>query len=193
MHGNRRRCGGITEPTKKYCDYCERDLALRNKNHGQNMVRLLIDCGNYVFFDNILDLSFMSTPQTIECTCLEDTHRRYVNGIDCNKFFVTMPFNARTAELSQLDYKGLHRIRLEHLGADKGYEQECYISNAMLEMTTADIALKKIEFVGLGEAKFGTAIPKDVLEELRCPNCGAPVKSRYGACEYCSGWVECEW
>lgn len=187
------RCGSPTEPTKKYCDYCERDLAIRSKNHGNNKIRLLIDCGNYVFFDNIINFENTSTPQTIDCTTLDDSYCRTITGINYNTFSVTMPSSARTAELFRLDYKGIHRIRFEHLGTDIGFEQECYISNALSEMTSADIVLNKIEFEGISETVIGKAIPQDVLAELRCPNCGAPVNSRYGACPYCSGWVECEW
>ena len=40
---------------------------------------------------------------------------------------------------------------------------------------------------------FDSFIPKDVLDELRCPNCGAPIKSRLCACDYCGGWSEVSW
>ena len=118
------RCGGITEPTRKYCEYCERDLAIRSKN--QNRVRLLIDCGNYVFFDSIKKIDFTSTPQIIDTTMLGDCRQHYIKGLYDNKFKVDMMATARTAELFQLEYTGLHKIRLECLDIDMAYEQESY-------------------------------------------------------------------
>ena len=158
------------------------------------MVRLLIDCGNYVFFDNIINMEFEQTAPTIDVTLLEDTTVKCIQGVRSeDKFSVEMPLDTRTAELKNLDFSGFHNIRLEHLGADMGYEQKCYITTMVSEISPNGIAVQKIEFVGIDEAILGKVIPKEVMSELRCPNCGAPIKSRYGACDYCSGWVECEW
>lgn len=187
------RCGGITEPTKKYCEYCERDLALRSENHGSKKVRLLIDCGNYVYFDSISNIEFTQTPQMIECTTLEDTTRHCVVGKYDQNFSVEMPLQQRAMELLNLQYSGIHRIRLEHLGLDMSYEQACYIANTTSEFSPNEIVRQRIEFIGVGESVQGKAIPNDILAEMRCPNCGAPVKSKYGACDYCAGWNEVEW
>lgn len=188
------KCGGITEPTKKYCEYCERDLSIRSENHNGRAIRLLVDCENFIYFDSLTRLEFINNHPTIECTCLEDTHRRMIQGKPEVKFTIWMPTNRRSVEILKQDYLGLKTIRLEHLGADLSFEAESYISNAGIDMfQTSDIAMVQIEFVTVSDMVQGKAIPQDVLSEMRCPNCGAPIKSRYGACDYCSGWVEAEW
>lgn len=193
------RCGGITEPTKKYCEYCERDLAIRSEHHGWDKVRLLIDCGDFVYHDSIKRIDFHETPQVIETSCLEDGYRRYIKGNEERRFTVKFLLCKRSLELLKLNHDGLHKIRLEHLGRDIGYEQECYVSHYLaspMYSTYSDLEEPVnlcYEFVGVGESTIGTAIPKEVLSDMRCKNCGAPIKSRYGACDYCGGWNECEW
>lgn len=104
-----------------------------------------------------------------------------------------MPISERSKELMSLSYTGMHNIRFEHLGMDLGYEQKCYISNSSIDIYQEERAIQTIEFVGIDRMRVGKSIPNEILEGLRCPNCGAPVRSRYGACDYCSGWTEVEW
>ena len=187
------RCGSPTEPTKKYCDYCSRDLAIRNKDHNKNKFRILIDCGNYVFFDSLRNIEIIEKPSMIDATMLEDGTRRFLQGTPECRMIVDFALSERSMELMKLNYLGFHKIRLEHLGLDVSYEQECFISTFVNEITHSVLVHQRIELVGVGNRTTGTAIPKEVMDTFRCPNCGAPVKSRYGACEYCSGWIEAEW
>lgn len=175
------RCGSATEPTKTYCDYCMRDLSIRSLVHNRNKQRLLIDCGDYVYFDSIKSVEIIETPQYIDSI--------YKSGGYDRRFSIEMFLSERSKELLKLNFSGMRNIRFEHLGKDFSYEQKCYIS----EIKVDDFFTTKINFIGVGESKEGNVIPKDILQELRCPNCGAPVKSVYGACDYCSGWCECEW
>ena len=186
------RCGSPTEPTKKYCDYCSRDLAIRNKDHNKNKFRILIDCGNYVFFDSLKNIEIIETPSIIDVTMLEDVTRRFLHGTPESRIVMDFAFSERSAELMKLGYQGLHKIRLEHLGLDTSYEQECYIANSVAEIFRLEMVYQRIELIGVGNRITGTAIPKEIMDGFRCPNCGAPVTSRYGACEYCSGWSEIE-
>lgn len=187
------RCGGVTEPTKKYCDFCGRDLKLRRENH-INRARMLIDCGNYVFFDEIKRVDTVITPSTLEVTTLEDTRRRFIRGTNVNReLTVTFLSNTeRGRELFALPLSGIHKIRFEMLESDLGYEQECYIGNVERKINGSDLITETINFIGVNEMIVGNAIPQKVLDEFRCPNCGAPILSRYGACDYCSGWNEVE-
>jgi len=188
------RCGGVTKPTKKYCDYCSRDLNIRREKHNC-IARMLIDCGEYVFFDEIKQIETFQTP-SIDCTTLEDSRRICIKGaVTDNKISVVMDTNTdRSRELLSLAYNGIHKVRFELLGADLGFEQECYISDIQNDVYSPRARLEqKINFVGIGEMKQGGAIPQEVLAEFRCPNCGAPILSRYGACDYCSGWSEILW
>lgn len=188
------RCGGVTNPTKKYCDYCSRDLNIRRKKHNC-IARMLIDCGEYVFFDEIKQIETFQTP-SIDCTTLEDDRRNYIKGIvtDSKMSVVMATDTDRSRELLSLAFNGIHKVRFELLGADLGFEQECYISDIQRDVYSPRARLEqKINFVGIGEMKQGGAIPQDILAEFRCPNCGAPILSRYGACDYCSGWSEVTW
>lgn len=80
------------------------------------------------------------------------------------------------------------------LDADLGYEQKCYIGDVKTDTFGTDTVLEQtINFISVDEMTVGKAIPQEVLDEFRCSNCGAPILSRYGACDYCSGWNEVEW
>ena len=187
------RCGSACEPTKKYCDYCQRDLSLRRKDQNKNKVRLLIDCGNYVFFDEIKNIQFQERRESLEVTTLEDTYRREILAPSTYDFEIQMPLSDRGRELLKLGYTGIHKIRFEHLGIDQGFESEAYIGNSETDIYGDKAPMQTISFISVGNPIFGEAIPKEVMKELRCPNCGAYVDSRYGACRYCSGWIECMW
>ena len=184
------RCGAVTEPTKKYCEYCERDLSIRRDN--KSRVRLLIDSGDYIFVDTVKNIEFVSTPQVIEATCLEDTYTRTILGNYSRRFSVDLDSNGRTLELSPFFKDGIHKVRLECLDMDLGYEQECYLGNTIKDYIGERITTH-MEFIGVGGYTQGTAIPSEIIKEMRCPNCGAEITSRYGACPYCSGWSEVEW
>ena len=188
------RCGAACEPTKKYCDYCSRDLRLRQEVHNQNKMRLLIDCNNFIFFDEISKIEFQKKISTLDATVLEDTYKRIVCAPPTYDFEITVPFTERGLELLKHDYTGKHKIRFEHLGLDQGYESEAYIANSTVASTSfCETPMHTITFISIGNPIIGKAIPKEVLDEMRCPNCGAPINSRYGACPYCSGWSEIEW
>lgn len=185
------RCGSPTEPTKKYCDFCKRDLAIRSKNHGDNMIRLLVDCGNFIFFDEIHKIEFEEERQYLDATCLGDSYvRQLVSPLTYN-FKIKMLFTQRGLELLKTGYTGIHKIRFENLGSDQSYECDSYIVNSIREITSYE--MQTISFISVGNPVFGGAIPQEVLSEMRCPNCGAKITSRYGACSYCSGWIEAEW
>lgn len=185
------RCGGITEPTKKYCEYCERDLSIRRDN--KTKVRLLIDFGNYIFYDTVRNIEFVSTPSYIEATCLEDTYSRRIVSNYNEKFSVDLLACDRSLELPHIKSEGIHKVRLECLDMDLGYEQECYVGNISETIYSDEMITSHIEFIGVGDSVQGKAIPQEIMDEMRCPNCGAKITSRYGACPYCSGWSEVEW
>ena len=186
------RCGGVTEPTKKYCDYCERELGLRRLN--KNKMRLIVDCGEYVYFDAITNIITTETYNMIEATTLEDTHRKMISSpvVDRN-MEVTFAMDKRGRELLNLGLDKIKRIRLENIEADIGYEQDAYLGDISFMNPTKQILLGRMRLIGYGKSEIGRAIPQEVMKELRCPNCGAPIKSRYGACDYCSGWSEIAW
>lgn len=186
------RCGGVTKPTKRYCEYCERELGLRRLN--KNKMRLIVDCGEYVYFDAITNIITTETYNMIEATTLEDTHRKMISSpiVDRN-MEVTFTMDERGRELLNLGLNKIKRIRLENIEADIGYEQDAYLGDISIINPTEQILLGRMRLIGYGKSEIGRAIPQEVINELRCPNCGAPIKSRYGACDYCSGWSEIAW
>ena len=97
-------------------------------------------------------------------------------------------------ELAKYRYDEIHKIRFEHLGCDLAYESEVYITSCVREINPCEVSYQTIYFVSTGrETRCDTAIPMEIVKEMRCPNCGAEIRSRYGACPYCSGWSEVEW
>ena len=189
------RCGGVTDPKKKYCDYCSRNLEIRRKEN-KPRARILIDCNDYILFDSIKRVETVSTPSLIEISTFDDSRRSFIRGAECENR-LSLTFNTGTdrgRELFRLPFSGIHKIRFELLDADLGYKQKCYIGNVKTDTFGADIVLEQtINFIGVDEMTVGKAIPQEVLDEFRCSNCGAPILSRYGACDYCSGWNEVEW
>lgn len=188
------RCGGITEPTKKYCEFCERDLAIRSESKYKGMIRILIDCGNYVFFDSIRKFEPIEHAHEIDCTCLEDTRRTVIRSVPDYEFRIWMPTTERTAELMKLPYSGIKNVRVEIPYNDVSFEMQSYVSNVDVQMWSTNIMMEtQLHFICTSEPKQGRSVPEEIMKEMRCPNCGAPIKSRYGACDYCSGWSEIEW
>lgn len=187
------RCGGVTEPTKKYCDYCERDLTIRKKDH-TNDFRLLIDSGNFIFYDELINFTMYERAESLEVTCLNDVSRQIIQSPVTHDFTIQLPLTRRGTELAKHHYGGVHKIRFEHLGVDRAFETVAYIESFANEISYNTVAIQTIKFVSVGkELNYSSAIPFEVMSEMRCPNCGAQIRSQYGACPFCSGWSEIEW
>lgn len=187
------RCGGVTEPTKKYCDYCGRDLTKRKKDR-TNDFRLLIDNGNYIFYDELKKITIQERIERLDATCLEDTYRKIIQSPVTHDFSIQIPCTERGMELAKYRYNEIHKIRFENLVCDLAYESEVYITSCFREFNSCGFSYQTINFVSIGrETKYDTAIPIEIVKEMRCPNCGAEIRSRYGACPFCSGWSEVSW
>lgn len=190
------KCGGITDPRKRFCDYCSRDLNIRHEYKNKNKFRLLVNCGDYVFFDEIYRMRQNTEVPQIEASCLEDYSCQIFEGIPRMDFEIEMYLTQRANELLSMLHEGINNIRFEHLGFDKAFEmQSAVVSSAEIShYYQFEASTAKIRFEQYKPAKIYThAIPNEILSEMRCPNCGAPITSRLGACIYCSGWVEAEW
>lgn len=191
------KCGSPTDPAKKYCDYCGRELKVRTDVR-ENPIRLLIDSGNFVYWDEILDIDIVPMSQSIECTTLSDSYSHFIQPSRINwDFKIVLPMTWRSIELRKLNYQGIHDIRFEYIkkGFEGAWECKSCIQNFQVETFGPDELGKcEISFTMLDEMKaFNSAIPIDVLEAARCPNCGSPLNNRFGACKYCSGWSEILW
>lgn len=194
------KCGGATEPTKKYCDFCERELLAQQYLKERKLKkRVLIDCGkDFVNFNEIIDVGTIADePQVIDCTCLEDHHLHHIQGVRASSptFDFVIPLTDRGKELNSLIDNERHKVRFEvaSLGREMACEMDGFISSEVRQVMWGNVSTQKICIDAMDFKMFDHVIPDEVLEDFRCPNCGAPVKSRYGACDYCGGWSVCEW
>lgn len=187
-----RNCGGITNPDKEYCDYCSGKLLIKRikKQMKKRAIRVLIECDkDYVYFDEILSLGLQNEPEMIETTSLEDSESHLIHGRDIkNEVNVEMPLTERGMQLQRkLNDKSIYKTRIEVLEEDLAFEQESKIYFTMPECTVNSLLTQQIILEPYSPMRsFNTVVPDNVC----CPNCGAPIKSRYGACDYCGGWVE---
>lgn len=194
-------CGAPTDPNKELCDWCAQKALLKNFRQKQmfskSIVRVLVETGgNYINFDQIISISDISSePEKIEVTTLEDImsgEQKFIYGRrSIDNWSFTMPVTKRSYELSnKLEREKNYNIRIEALEADMAFEYSAEYINQTIPIA------KKNELI-----KFDlNFIPKDIKgiiktlvpPNMTCPNCGAPIKSRLGACDFCGGWIEFE-
>ena len=123
------RCGGVTEPTKKYCEYCERELKANGFFNSRRLnLRIMLEGQNgLVNFNDIASLDTIHNPQTIDCTTLEDTHRVAVRS-ESRSFDFTIFATQRGSELFGLinSYPKKTRIEVVNGDFDGAYEMTSY-------------------------------------------------------------------
>lgn len=197
------KCGGITKPGKRYCEYCGRDLIDEKSFITQiPKARILVEGSNgLVNFNTMREFSFEEEqPPAIEATSLADTtFKRYVPRIAYSVFTINaeLAFSQRTGELISLIGNSVKKIRFELKlpGYEMALEARSYIHKEVIDLRPNEIATVGIDFNMDGEdiSFFDNVIPKYILDDMTCPNCGAPIRSRLGTCDYCGGWNEVEW
>lgn len=191
------RCGGVTRPDKKYCEYCEREL-LDNKMFVKQKprFRILVEGNNgLINFNGIRSFNIEQEPIAIETTTLDSTWERYVPG-NSSTLNLEMPLTERVAELVYWAKRGQKRIRFEARYGKfaQALEAQSYLSDSIITGEPGDIVTAEFGFKFLGDVEiFDDIIPAYILETMTCPNCGAPIRSRLGTCDYCGGWNEVEW
>lgn len=192
-------CGAPTRPDKNYCDWCAQKILLKHYQEKQNAffskLRVLVEVGdNYINFNQVTNFEKSPTvPEQIEVTVSEGAMRKFIPGRNSiENFLFTMPVTKRSYELSnKLKREKNYNIRVEHLNADKAYEFSAdFLNQTMPCMRSVNELMNfKLVFVPKDiKGMINTIVPKD----MTCPNCGAPINSRLGACIYCGGWVEFE-
>lgn len=191
-----RNCGGIVEPGQEYCDYCSQKSAFAKYDNRKlcKKIRLLVDCGrDFVYFDDLKSISALCyEPQYIDVTSLYDNYKRYIHS-EYRPPTLDIEFNLtqRSIDLyNKLEHNKAYNLRLEFLGLDRAFEMKsCAVLN-MPSYSPNELITASMKFVADSDLKFyNTVVP----DNCSCPNCGAPIKSRYGACDYCGGWIEWSW
>lgn len=191
-----RNCGGNTDPEKEYCDYCSGQLMLKrfiDSVPKTKKVRLLVACDNdYVNFDTIFQ--FHAPPMRTEFEVMEFSPTNYCMRPKqhYNEFSFDLIFNKRTNDLfSKLKQDKSYDMRIEYPTADT-----CFDFSGYTEMQLESIGgiheapIANLKIIQDAEMKmYDGIIPKNAY----CPNCYAPITSRYGCCDYCGGWVEWVW
>lgn len=195
------RCGGITNPNKKYCEYCEREL-LDNKMFVKQKpeFRILVEGNNgLVNFNGIRSFNIEQEPIAIDTTSFNSIWKKYVPGIAdySSTLNLEMPLTERVAELVYWAKRGIRKIRFEVKHGDfaQALEAQSYLlSDGIMTGNPGEIVTAEFGFQILGDVEvFNDVIPKHILNTMTCPNCGAPIRSRLGTCDYCGGWNEVEW
>ena len=186
-------CGAPTKEGALVCEYCDQKLqSVRyNKEKMFPRPRLLVDCGrDFVNFNQITGVQAESHIQEIDVSCLDDTRLHMVGSrnIPPDEIILSMTITDKVRYyIDTLMKRGRLKTRLEY--GTMAWEQRSYFAGY------------KTSFISMGELQPGTVDVRIVADEILsypkitpkneyCPNCGAPIKSRYGACDYCGGWVE---
>ena len=191
-------CGGATKPTSRYCNYCGRDLGKRLANNHGFKARFLIDCGNFIYFDNIHSMDIHEEAPDIDCIRDANGYLRRVYLPPQRKYDVNFLLSERAKEFLDRYDDGIHKTRIEIIygKTQLAFESDAYITRPSLTFNACgdNINLSKIHIIECGDSiRYNTAIPDKIVSQMRCPNCGAVIKSKFGACDYCSGWSEVEW
>lgn len=186
-----RHCGAPVEPGKERCSYCEQISRYQRFVGGKNkIISLLIDTDDdFVNFNEIENITSTTYQDTIDCTMLGDSSRRYIVGrdFDTGRIELDMPLTERGHELIQKLKPKVYRMKFEINGTKMAYETKAYIGEVESELSRFDIQKAHITLIRDGDMKY---CELEQPKGLTCPNCGAPVISRYGACGYCGGWLE---
>lgn len=190
-----KHCGAPTKPGKDLCDWCGMKIFSQKFTKIQHAprVRLLIDAGvDFIYFDNLLSIGELSMQQeTIEVTALENDRPRYIeNPYKIPLWDITMPYTERGLELyNKLDKDREYNIRLEMLDIDQAFEMTAKPESLYLQISQTDIASCNVSLLPTNFDGIKKLITPNAMT---CPNCGAPVNSHYGACDFCGGWLEYE-
>ena len=187
-----RHCGAPVEPGKERCSYCEQIARYQKFVGGKGkLLTLLVDTDNdFVNFNEITNISSTSDySDTIDCTMLGDSRGRYILGRDFNtgRIELDMPFTERGHELIQKLKPRVYRMKFEINGTKIAYETKAYIGEIQTEWSNSDVRTAHITLIRDDDMKYSEL---EQPKGLTCPNCDAPIISRYGACGYCGGWLE---
>lgn len=192
-----RHCGGIVEPGEEICEYCRNKskYADYNGKMPKHQVRIMFDCGeDFVYFDTIQSIEVGYEQDIIDTTTLYDERKKFIRPQNRNQSIgVSMPFTDRGCELIGMIFDdSIVRTRFEFLSSGFAYEADTYISRHKEHFIPDANSLMMMDFT-LTTVDGMEYNKKIVPEDCKCPNCGAPINSRYGACDFCGGWIEWEY
>lgn len=191
-------CGAVCLPGEKFCRWCRtryEDDAIESINFCESGVRLLAECGNdFVYFPIKEMTEVRNVP--VEIWAERDTfgrvHRTITGLCDLGVTKFEIQYSRKAAEKFQ---KMVHRrnvnMRVEIGSMNQGYAFTGSFIGLQQTIIPGDENQNKLDVSVLPhDIKGWEQLEDEPPEDLRCPNCGAPIKSRFGCCDYCTGWVE---
>lgn len=189
-------CGAPCRPDDLYCSYCKQRYDRRftdSVSVSSSRARLLVKSkSDYVYFPLLEITEHNFERPVIDTTISEGGHyRRYIPGIkdpgDDIKVVVLMTDDMRRKLANmQQDIETTYKVEID--GFSNAFGFSGYTSHISRELYFDIGSQSEIHVVPTGFAGW-KPMPTEPTD-LTCPNCGAPIKSRFGCCDYCTGWVE---
>ena len=184
-------CGAPCDPEKKLCDFCAENLVTR---YGHKRSGMWIKVGDQYVVDLRSFSGLNISSNIIEAKTLESDMNQYVSGIHDDG---NISIRATLTEhlIKQFDFglrDGDKKISIEHASGFgyTSFELSGRVEDGRLEAPSiSDSSDRTIELILVPSEYYGIKSRK-MPQGMVCPNCGAPLKSRYGCCEYCGGWTE---
>lgn len=189
-----RMCGGVVDIYKSECPYCGtvNDNEYISKHEKLRKVRIATQKGDNLFYiDSITNIECDYQQPKIDTTLPWSEKSTSVRGIADNMGIIRIESvnTPRLANQLRMMRAGINEYFIEFVGVNKCFHFEGYMNDIKTDWIQGTRLVEHYNIVTtaeIKEAKISNTIPKD----LRCPNCGAPIKSRLGVCDYCKGWVE---
>lgn len=186
------RCGGIVNPKSKYCDWCGRELDIIVPSIGvsESQVRILVERDNgYIHLNDLCSATYTEHPIYDNYRTVDGVLHRSIatQSSVALSFYITQRCSETVDEIKNSQIK----LRIEQF--DKAFELDGYTSNTSMEISAMELAKFNMQFVSDKSINQVPLIPHKIISKIKCPNCGAQLKSRMGACDYCGGWNEVEW
>ena len=191
-------CGAPCAKDTLICPYCrtryETDAQESISFWGSDKfkVRMMMASDrNFVYFP-VWELGEINEPQTIDIGQGIDGRLHRIPHLNAFPIDVKIKIPATLETLkkeSKMRKEGNVQIRIEINQMDRAFRFDGYMAETRLtsvgvnEPYTLDLSVIPTKLSGW---EYLRELPTD----LRCPNCGAPINSRTGCCDYCTGWVE---
>lgn len=190
-------CGAPVDERSTHCSYCRQRVENKSPLQGMNrQVRVFAELKNNrkVYLHETSVVIPTENPITLDCTRIESRYQERVKAMKDN-MSIELEMLMRKESLDKYKFvheTGINKVSIETEGLNNAFEFECdYLSDLKCEYALEEIA----------KAKFNL-YPKNIIgwvdkskdiyvnDGTTCPNCGAPLRQRFGLCDYCGGWVQ---
>ena len=186
-------CGAPCAKDTMICPYCRtryEDDAVDSIFGSKS--RLLVDCGHDFVYFPIEEIEEFNPSPEIDCTLASDYQVRRIPGLrdagDTFNLGVATTQNT-LKKFDNVQKLGIVKMRVEIGGFHSGFDVTGSFSYMLSEMNgVGEVAMSKLAITPY--SCIGWQRLREPPTDLRCPNCGAPINSRTGCCDYCTGWVE---